>query len=212
MRIAGYVAVAVCLSGIPAAAQNQADCRVLCTPQLLIEPTFTVENVARRARVLTAAGEEQRQARETVFEIIFAVDIPTRLPRLGFTGEAIVVPFTRDNAVELEFEANIGLIESERTGGWVSSHFDIVDKFSPAERPRERADYTHKLNFEWDTAVAVFSKLPEGHWLRDVEVEGSLDYIATGLPQAGDRIDGETYLGPASPWSFSLVLVIPITR
>lgn len=212
MRISAYVVVAVCLIGVPAAAHGQADCRVLCTPQLLVEPTLTVENLARRARVATAAGEEQRQARETVFEIIFAVDIPTQLPRLGFTGEAIVVPFTGDNGVELELEANIGLIQSEQTGGWVSSHFDIVDKFSPAERPHDRAAYTHKLNFEWDTAVAIFGKLPEGHWLKGVELEGSLDYVATGLPKAGDDTGVETFVTDASPWSFSFVVVIPLTR
>lgn len=203
--------MAVFISGTPVAAQNQANCRLLCTPQLLVEPTFTVESLARRARVLSAGGEEQPQQRETVFEMIFAVDVPTRLSRLGFTGEAIVVPFTRDNSVDLEFEANIGLIRSDQTGGWVSSHFDIVDKFSPAERPSDRSAYTHKLNFEWDTALALFQKLPEGHWLRDVEVEGSVDHVATGLPKASDRIDGNTFLTGASPWSLSLVMVIPIT-
>ena len=211
MRITALVAVAVFVSAIRVAAQSPADCRVLCTPHLLVEPTFTLENLAGRARILTADGEEGRQSRETVFEIIFAVDLPTRLSRLGFTGEAIVVPFTRDNTVELELEANIGLIRSEQTGGWVSSHFDIVDKFSPAERPTDRWAYTHKLNFEWDTALALFHKLPEGHWLRQVELEGSIDYVATGLPKAGHRVDGDTFLSGASPWSFSLVMVIPIT-
>ena len=205
------VAVVAWLIAAPATAQPQANCRFLCTPQLLIEPTFTIENLVKGPRVLTATGEETRKGREAVFEIIFAVDIPTKLRRLGFTGEAIVVPFTRDNAVELELEANIGLLESEQTKGWVSSHFDVVDKFSPAERATDRAAYTHKLNFEWDTALAVFHRLPEGHWLRDVELEGSLDYVATGLPQAGDTVNGETFITRASPWSFSLVVVIPLT-
>ena len=199
---------------------------------MLIEPTFTVENLARGPRVLTSTGEEEARGRETVFEIILAFDIPTRLPRLGFTAEAIFIPFAkapsnpftgrsaeevgvpsiRDNAAELEFEANFGLIQSEQTDGWVSSHVDIVDKFSPAARPGDRAAYTHKLNFEWDTALAVFNWLPEGHWLREVELEGSLDYVATGLPKAGERVGGETFVTGASPWSFSLVVVIPVVR
>jgi len=212
VRIVACVAVCLWPAAAPAAAQAQTECRVLCTPQLLIEPTFTIENLVRRPRVVTPAGDERRMGRESVFEVIFAVDLPTRLSRLGFTAEAIVVPFIRANAVELELEANIGLLKSEQTKGWVSSHFDVVDKFSPAERPSDRSAYTHKLNVEWDTTVAVFSRLPEGHWLRDVELEGSLDYVATGLPKAGDRIDGETYATAASPWSFSLVVVIPITR
>jgi hypothetical protein len=38
-----------------------------------------------------------------------------------------------------------------------------------------------------------------------------LDHVATGLPRAGDEAaPGAVYLDPASPWSFSLVLVIPL--
>jgi hypothetical protein len=211
VRITAYV-VAVWLVAVPWTAQAQGDCDVFCTPQLLVEPTYTIENLAKAPRVVTAGGQIRRKGRESVFEIIFAVDIPTRFSRLGFTGEAIVVPFTRANGVELEFEANVGLIQANQSSGWVSSHFDVVDKFSPAKRPTDLAAYTHKLNFEWDTAVALFQKLPEGHWLRDVEIEGSFDYVATGLPKAGDSVDGETWVTNASPWSFSFVVVIPVTH
>jgi hypothetical protein len=85
-----------------------------------------------------------------------------------------------------------------------------VDKFSPAERPSDRRAYTHKLNFELDTSVAIFNWLPEGRWLRGVEMEGSLDYVATGLAKAGHRINGFLYQDDASPWSFSIVFVLPI--
>ena len=87
---------------------------------------------------------------------------------------------------------------------------DVVDKFSPAERSTDRRVYTHKLNFEWDTNVAVFNWLRDGRWLRRVELEGSLDYVATGLPRKGDIIDGVRFLDRASPWSFSIVVVLPI--
>ena len=50
----------------------------------------------------------------------------------------------------------------------------------------------------------------QGKWLRNIEVEGSLDYVATGLPRAGERIGNELFLTKASPWSFSLVFVIPL--
>jgi hypothetical protein len=46
--------------------------------------------------------------------------------------------------------------------------------------------------------VALFSRLPETNWLHGVEIEGSLDYVATGLP------------ADASRWSFSVVFVFPI--
>ena len=129
---------------------------------------------------------------------------------LEFTVEAIFLPFDRESTPELEFETNFVWLPSERTRGWLSSHFDVVDKFSPAERPSDRRAYTHKLNLELDTSLAIFNWLREGRWLRGVELEGSLDYVATGLPKAGDVIDLGRLLDDASPWSFSFVFVLPI--
>jgi hypothetical protein len=70
--------------------------------------------------------------------------------------------------------------------------------------------YTHKLDFEWDTAFHVFNRLREGHWLRNVEAEVSLDYLATGLPKAGDVVGGERFIDRASPWSLSFVVILPL--
>lgn len=169
------------LTAAPVAAQTSA-CKFLCEPTLLIEPTVTWEKDA------------------TVFETIFALDLSTPIPRVGVTLEAITKPFSDENDVELESELKLYWLEGEQTGGWLSSHFDIVDKFSGAERPTDKRAYTHKLNLELDTAVAVFSRLPETNWLHDVEIEGSLDYVATGLPE------------DASRWSFSLVFVFPVVK
>jgi len=193
----------------PASAQNEPRCVFLCAPKFKIEPTWTVENL-RGAPRIDVNGEVRRQSRETIFETIFAVDVPTSIPRLGFTFEAAFSPFRDDNGVDLETELNLQLLDTDHTRGWVSSHVDIVDQFSPAERPGGTRAYTHKLNFEWDTAFHVFSRLPDGHWLRHVEAEISLDYLATGLPRAGDVIGEERFLDGASPWSLSFVVVIPL--
>ena len=107
-------------------------------------------------------------------------------------------------------ELNLDLVDSDQTGGWLSSHFDIVDKFSPAERPDATSAYTHKLNFELDTALRPFNSLPEGRWLRNLETEVSIDYVATGIPKAGDDFGDVLYLDDESPWSLSLVLVLPL--
>ena len=228
MNCAGWIAGLLLLPA-PASAQNEPRCAFLCAPELKIEPTWTIENLGARPNV-EIDGQEERIARESVFELIFALDVPTTIPRVGLTLEAIFIPFggtsvhpftgataaeagrdeIRDNGIEIEAELNIDLFGTEQTGGWVSSHFDIVDKFSPGATPRAGSAYTHKLNFEWDTAFHVFSRLPQGHWLRNVEAEVSLDYVATGLPKAGDVIKGERFLNNASPWSLSFVMVIPL--
>ena len=195
-------------------AQERDQCAFLCAPELKIEPTLTIENLFSPARVETTENgvvvETVCQGRDRVFELVFAADVPTEIPRVGFTFEAIFSPFRDDTEVELELELNLTWLEPEQTGGWVESHFDIIDKFSPAERPTDTSAYTHKLNIELDTAVLLFKWLPDDNWLRNVELEGSLDYVATGLPKAGDVIGDERFLDDASPWSFSVVVVLPL--
>ena len=227
----GVLVVVLLLAAAPAMAQTEPDrpCRFLCAPELKIEPTITIEPLAQRHRI-EADGVVERAARETVFELIFALDIPTEIPRIGLTLEAIFVPFgdtsvhpftgapasaagrstIRDNGIEIESELNIYLLDEEQTGGWVTSHFDIVDKFSPGETPRAGSVYTHKLNFEWDTAFHAFNRVQRAPWLRNVELELSLDSVAMGLPKRGDVISDERFLDKASPWSLSFVFVFPL--
>ena len=192
------------------AQEAQSACRLLCAPEFKVEPTITTTNLFGAPRIEIDDGRLTRERRETEFEVILSLDLPTRISWLGFTVEAIFLPFERDSTPELEFETNFTWLPAERTGGWVSSHFDVVDKFSEAERPGDQLAYTHKLNLELDTSVALFNWMPEGRWLRGVELEGSLDYVATGLPRSGDRLGNLRFLDDASPWSFSLVFVLPI--
>lgn len=194
-----------------AGAQGSDPCRFICELAWKFEPTITVENLANRHRVATGDGMIERAQRDRVFEIVLALDLETKVPWLGFTAEAITAPFEDGNEVELEFESNFHWLSESMTRGWVTSHFDVVDKFSPAERPDTARAYTHKLDFELDTAFHPFKRLPEGRWLRGFELELSLDYLATGLPKQGDVFpDGSRMLDDASPWSLSLVFVIPV--
>jgi hypothetical protein len=191
-------------------AQAPPACRVLCTPEFKVEPTVTFSNVFGSPRIVDEQGTTASEPRETAFEAILSLGLPTRVSWLEFNVEAIFLPFDGESTPELEFETNLIWLPGERTRGWLSSHFDIVDKLSAAERPSDRRAYTHKLNLELDTSFSLFNWLPEGRWLRGVELEGSLDYVATGLPRAGDRIGGVRFVDKASPWSFSVVFVFPV--
>jgi hypothetical protein len=212
-----YVIAALLCVGlaVEAAAQGASPagdgCRFICELAWKFEPTITVENMANRHRVATVDGTTERAERGRIFEIVLALDLETKVPWLGFTAEAITAPFEDGNEVELEFETNFHWLSESMTRGWVTSHVDVVDKFSPAERPHAGRAYTHKLDFELDTAFHPFKRLPEDRWLRGVELEVSLDYVATGLPKRGDVFsDGSRMLDDASPWSISLVFVIPV--
>ena len=160
---------------------------------------------------MTPDGVTERVDRERVFEMVLALDLGTRVPRLGFTIESIFSPSSEDNTVELEFETKFYVLKGPETGGWISSHFDVVDQFSPAGRPDATRAYTHKLDLEWDTAFHLFKWLPQTRWLHRVEIETSLDYLATGSPRKGDVFaDGTRYVDNASRWSLSFVFVLPV--
>jgi hypothetical protein len=218
---------------IPLDASGQDRCRILCAPSLEIAPSVTFTNLVRAPPVRDLnTGEVEQLKSEAEFEIFVAMGIPTEIPRVGLTFEAIWTPFVKsgentftgytaeelgeeaigENLVELETELNLFLVTAEETGGWVEAHFDIVDQLSPAAEPDDTRDYTHKLDLELDVAVAVFNWLPDGNWLRNIEAEASLDYLATGLPDAGDIVPkGERlWLEDASPWSLTLSVIIPL--
>jgi hypothetical protein len=199
----------VCLPASVAAQERP--CRFICELEWKVEPTFTIEHLANRHRVVTPDGVTERVNRERVFETVLALDLATRVPRLGFTIESIFSPTSEDNAVELEFESNVHLLTGRETGGWISSHVDVVAQLSPAERPEATRVYTPKLDLEWDTAFHVFNWLPDSRWLHGVEVETSLDYLASGIPRKGDIFsDGTVYIDGASRWSLSFVFVLPV--
>jgi hypothetical protein len=202
--------VVLLMSALSAQAQDNVQCHFLCAPEFKVEPTITFTTLFNSPRIVLDDGAAARDRRDTDFELILSFGLPTRIRWLEFTVEGIVLPFEADSTPELEFETNFVWLPAHRTRGWLTSHLDVVDKFSPAERPTDRRAYTHKLNFELDTSVAVFNWLPERSWLRDVELEGSLDYVATGLPRRGDIVEGTRFLDDASPWSFSLVFVLPV--
>jgi hypothetical protein len=213
----------------PALGAAQDGCNVLCAPELKVEPTISFENYVSQARVERDGVVEQTQG-ETIFELIFAVGVPTEIERVALTFEVGIAPFLsadknpftgataeelgrddiRANLVGIELELNLYLLLSRQTGGWLSSHFDIVDKFTPAVRPDATSAYTHKLNFELDTALRPFNWLSGGGWLSNVETEFSIDYTATGRPKEGDQIGDTLFLDDFSPWAFSLVLVLPL--
>lgn len=210
MKGTALLSLALLAGAAPGWAQEPRPCRILCTPEFNVEPTITFADLFGSPRIVQDDGSVTREREKAALELILSLGLPTRVPWLEFTVEAIVLPFDRDSTPELELETNFLWLRAERTGGWVSSHVDLVDKFSPAERPTDRRAYTHKLNLELDTSLSIFNWLPEGRWLRGVELEGSLDYVATGLARAGDRTSKGRYRDRASPWSFSVVFVLPV--
>ena len=184
MRASAFALVALVLGVAPTSAQDPSPCRVLCAPEFKVEPTITFTTLFNSPRILLDDGVATRDERETDFELILSVGLPTRISWLDFTVEAIFLPFEADSTPELEFETNFVWLPARRTRGWLSSHFDVVDKFSPAERPTDRRAYTHKLNFELDTSPRDL-KGRDGHNEHERERPGAR---IVQIPTAFDRV------------------------
>jgi hypothetical protein len=200
------------LTAIPVARaeekKEEEKCVVLCRPTLKLEPALTIGNLVAPRVENVATGETRTLPRERGVELILALGIPTALRHVRITLESIF-PAGRTHP-ELEAELNLMLMTHGMTGGWLEAHFDVVDQLSPGKRPGTERSYTHKLNFELDVAFSAFNWLRDGNWLRNVELEVSLDYVATGLPRTGDVLDGQRYLENARGWSLSFLLVMPL--
>ena len=198
----------VVLALLPRAARADEACVVLCRPELKFEPTLSIGNLVGARVDDVASGETRTLPSDAGLQLVVAAGIPTQIPRIEITLEAIFpVP---DTQPEVEVELNLVLITPAMTGGWLGAHANIIDQLSPGLRPGSPGRYTHKLDLEFDVSFAVFRWLPECSWLRNVAVEVSLDYLATGLPKRGDVLDGERYVENASGLSVSFLVVLPL--
>ena len=97
-------------------------------PQVFkVEPTITFTTLFDSPRIIPDDGVPIRDRRETDFEIVLSLGLPTRVSWLEFTVEGIFLPFDREGAPGLEFETNFIWLPGERMRQiWISSHFNMV--------------------------------------------------------------------------------------
>ena len=77
---AAVLAFACSLLGTPqvfAQAPTPPVCHALCTPKLKVEPTVTFTNLFGSPRIVGEQGTTTRERRETEFEVIVSVGLPT---------------------------------------------------------------------------------------------------------------------------------------
>ena len=227
-----------CALALPAAtpgtAQGQQDCKMLfCSPSLTVSPSAMVTNVFDGPRVRRLSdGAVRTLDAEARFAMVFTLTIPTTIPRTSAFTQLLWTPFadrstnpftgyaTDDGGAEerignaplYEFGLQLDLLPARQTGGWLRVDAQVIDQFGPAGRRGDDRTYTHKLNLALDAAVSLLRWLSEENWFRHLELYTTLDYLATGLPRAGDEVPrGElVYLDDASPWTLWAGLTIPV--
>jgi hypothetical protein len=100
-----------------------------------------------------------------------------------------------------------------QTSGWLDAAANVGDLYSQAARPDDRSAYTHKLDLDLLTHVHAFARTPEHGYLHDVSLFALLDYVATGLPSAGDEVPTtRRFLSAARPAALIVGLALPLVR
>ena len=229
-RLAALAAVLLLPLSLPAQAGTH--CAVLCAPTVTLMPAVLRTHIVAAPRVETVAtGAEHRLPGTSTFELIVAVAAPTAIPRVSVYGSVQWLPnattgrnpFTlytaselgtgvRANAPTWSAGASLSVLPATATAGWLDAAVNVADLFSQAARPEDKSSYTHKLDLELLTHVHPFAAGPPTTWLHRVAAFAILDYVATGLPRAGDEVPvGRRFVSAARPLALIAGLALPIT-
>ena len=213
-------------------AQSAPHCHVLCAPTVTLMPALLRTHIVAAPRVLTlATGAEHRLPSTSSFEMIVAAAAPTAIPRLSVYGSVQWLPnattsrnpFTlytaselgtgiRANAPTWSAGASVSVLAATETRGWLDAAVNVADLFSQAARPEDKSSYTHKLDLELLAHVRPFAAGAPTTWLHRVAAFALLDYVATGLPRAGDEVPvGRRFVSAARPLALVAGLALPIT-
>ena len=207
-------------------------CRIVCGPALTLMPGVIRTHLFGGPRVRSlATGVEQRLDGSANFELIAAVAARTALPRLSLFGSVQWLPNAAEqrnpftlytanelgsaihaNAPTVTMGGSVALLPAAQTRGWLDLAANVGDLFSQSARPSDRSAYTHKLDLDLVAHVHAFSWTPPTTWVHRVSVYSILDYVATGLPKAGDEVpEGRIFLTDARPTSLIVGLTLPVT-
>ena len=104
------------------------------------------------------------------------------------------------------------MLRTEQTHGWADLAANVGDLFSQAAQPGDHSAYSHKLDLDLVAHAHAFAWTPAHAYLHRVSVYGILDYVATGLPHAGDEVPvGRRFLTDARPAALIVGVALPVT-
>ena len=217
----------------PARAQDRPrGCRVLCAPTVDFMPGVIRTHLFGGPTVTDLSNGQQTKLPSTSdLELILAVASRTAIPRVSAFGSvqwfpnaaAQRNPFTlytagqlgesiKANAPTVTLGGSIAVVTAPEAHGWGELALDVGSLFSQAARPKDEKAYTHKLDLDLIGHANLFAAAPAKTYLHRVSLYGILDYVATGLPRAGDEVPvGRRFDTDARPTALIVGLALPIT-
>jgi hypothetical protein len=232
MKAMGWILGLCLLAPAPGAAQGS--CRSLCGPSVTLMPALNQSHLFGGPQVRSLAdGTTHELGSRSNFELIVGFGIRTAIPRTSlyasvqwlpsadekanpytlYTASEVGEQSLRANAPTLSAGVSFALLTPAMTGKWLDLSANVGDLFSQAARPDAQSSYSHKLDLGLLAHLTPLAHTSVGGWLSRVSLFGLLDYVATGLPKAGDEVPkGErVYVTDARPATLIVGLALPLT-
>jgi hypothetical protein len=218
---AAGLAVAVGSGGLDA--QQPKPCTFICAPTVAFNVAENKSHVFGSPTVRNdTTGTITKLSSQTNLQLQVFVSAKTQINRLSLyaattwlpTAKARANPFTEYTASQIgndikanEVSLTLGglgdLIPATATHGYFALQAYVADLISPAARPTDASAYTHKLDVGGVGLLYPFAGMDSASAAHKsgLYLYANLDYVATGLPKAGDDVPKgvRTFLTGAKP-------------
>ena len=207
MRLWQTLIIAAVAVPVGARAQQQ-QCKLVCAPSFTLMPGMIRTHAFHAPKVRElATNQVVTLPSKSSLELIGAFVAKTGIPWANLfasiqwlpNAKESANPYTlytasdvgeqlRANAPSVNMGVNFVLVKPPLTKGWFKLDGNVSDLFSKAAEPDDKSSYSHKLDLDLIGTLDVFNELPKAEYLHRVGLYGILDFVATGLPKAGDEV------------------------
>ena len=215
-------------------AQQPKACTLICAPTVAFNVAENKSHLFGSPTVRNdTTGAVTKLPSQTNLQLQIFVAAKTQLSHVSVfaattwlpTAKARANPFTeytasqvgediKANQVSVSFGGLGDVVPATATHGYVALQAYVADLMSPAARPHDASAYTHKLDVGAVGLLYPFAGMDSTSAAHKsgLYLYANLDYVATGLPKAGDDVPKgvRTFLTDAKPAVFIAGVGIPI--
>lgn len=207
---AGAAWLAVAFVVTTAGAQQSKPCTLICAPAVAFNVAANKSHVFGSPTVRNdTTGSITKVPSNTNLQLQVFTSARTRIDRLSVfaavtwlpSAKTRANPFTeytanqvgediKANEVSLSMGALADVVPATMTHGYAALQAYLADLLSPAARPGDASTYTHKLDLGGVGLLYPFAGMDSTSLARrsGIYLYANLDYVATGLPKAGDDV------------------------
>lgn len=221
-------------AGVTAGAQQAKSCTLVCAPTVAFNVAANKSHAFGSPTIRNdTTGALGKLPSTTNLQLQIFTSAKTQLDRLSVfaavtwlpTAKTRANPFTeytasqvgediKANHVSLSMGGLVDVVPAKTAHGYAALQGYVADLLSPAARPRDASAYTNKLDLGTVALLYPFAGMDSTSAAHKsgMYIYGNLDYVATGLPKAGDDVPKgvRTFVTGAKPAVLLVGVGLPI--